>query len=137
VTQAVSGGRHDGFKYFRSEARAPPCPVLCGELSRLLSLSLDPLFLSPSFLSVLAFLSSSPLVSLSRCLQAPRSGRCRCKCDITERMRRAEVGAERGQRRRMQGERGHLHNDEARFVDLYRRSYAHLFRGVPRIYHGK
>lgn len=26
VTQAVSGGRHDGFKYFRPEARAPACP---------------------------------------------------------------------------------------------------------------
>lgn len=27
VTQAVSGGRHDGFKYFRPEARAPACPA--------------------------------------------------------------------------------------------------------------
>lgn len=33
VTQAVSGGRHDGFKYFRPEARAPACL----ELSELLS----------------------------------------------------------------------------------------------------
>jgi len=52
VTQAVSGGRHDGFKYFRSEARAPPCPVPCGiveialPFSRSFSLSL---FLSLSF----------------------------------------------------------------------------------------
>jgi len=47
VTQAVSGGRHDGFKYFRSEARAPPCPVPCGiveialPFSRSFSLSLS------------------------------------------------------------------------------------------------
>lgn len=35
VTQAVSGGRHDGFKYFRPEARAPACPAW--KLSKLLS----------------------------------------------------------------------------------------------------
>jgi len=83
-------------------------------------------------------------VSLSRCLQAPRSGRCRCKCDITERMRRARSGG--GKRaevdagcreRERERERGHLHNDEAGFAAIYTDAVMHLFWRLPRIYHGK
>jgi hypothetical protein len=108
VTQAVSGGRHDGFKYFRSEARAPLCPVLCGELSRLLSLSLDPLFLSPSFLSVLAFLSSC--LSRAVCRRRDRadvdvSAILRSECGEQRWERKEGRGRERGVILRMQGER--------------------------------
>lgn len=74
------------------------------ELSRLLSLSLALSF----SLSLSLVFSLSFRISLAVCTlyTAPRAGRCRCKCDIRERMRLAEVSEGRkserskGRRRR-------------------------------------